>query len=60
MARFVNDSPFGNCVMKKFIIKNGTHLCLVALEDIEAGIELRYNYYDKSENLSWRRNVSVE
>ena len=58
MARFVNDSPYGNCHMRKFVIQNVPHLCLVALKDIEEGVELRYDYNDKNENLPWRKTVS--
>ena len=58
LARFVNDSPYGNCDMRKYIIKNDPHLCLVALKNLEEGVELRYDYNDDSENLPWRKDVS--
>ena len=60
LGRFVNDSPrkFGNCQMKKFVIKSRPHLCLVAVKDIPERVELRYDYGDTNANLFWRQDVS--
>ena len=53
---FVNDSPYGNCVMKKVELLNGSkRLCLFAVSPILPNTELRYNYGDKS--LWWRKKV---
>jgi len=45
LCRLVNDeNKKPNCVIKLLEADNSTHLCLFALEDINAGTELRYNY----------------
>ena len=58
LAKYVNDSPKENRVMKKILVHDGP-LCLFATCDIPAGMELRYSYGDpKKLNLWWRNNVS--
>ena len=59
LCRYVNDSPFGNCIMKKVMIDGKPHLCLVAAQNINSGTELRYDYLDIADNLTWREKVSV-
>ena len=59
LAKYVNDSPNGNCVMKKILVDDVPFLCLFATCDISAEMELRYSYGDpKKVNLWWRNNVS--
>ena len=44
-GKFVNDSATNaNCVVKPIYDDRTLHLCLIALKDIEKGVELRYNY----------------
>ena len=49
---------FANCQMKKYLIHNIPHLCLVAVKDIPARVELRYDYGDTNATLYWRKDVS--
>ena len=59
LAKCVNDSPKGNCVMKKILVHDEPFLCLFATCGIPAGMELRYSYGDpKKVNLWWCNNVS--
>ena len=59
LAKYVNDSPKGNCVMKKILVHDEPFLCLFATCGIPAGMELRYSYGDpKKVNLWWCNNVS--
>ena len=59
LAKYVNVSPKGNCVMKKILVHDEPFLCLFATCDIPAGMELRYSYGDpKKVNLWWFNNVS--
>ena len=59
LAKYVNDSPKGNCVMKKILVHDEPFLCLFVTCNIPAGMELRYGYGDpKKVNLWWRNNVS--
>ncbi|XP_057707363.1 uncharacterized protein LOC130926131 isoform X2 [Corythoichthys intestinalis] len=45
MGRLANDANKGpNCRMKKLTIKGKPHLCLFALENIQAGDEITYDY----------------
>ena len=55
LGRYVNDSvqKYANCEMKKYVIDDVPHLCLVAKKDIPANEELRYDYGD-SKNMYWR------
>ena len=55
MGKFVNDSAQGNCKIKKVYVEKKVCLCLFATQDINYGVELRYDYGDKS--LSWRKKV---
>ena len=55
LGRLVNDSIKPNCVMKKLSFNCLPCLCLYALHDIEAGLELRYDYGVK--DLPWRKKV---
>lgn len=56
LGRYVNDSMqrYANCEMKKFLVDDIPHLFLVAKKDISAGMELRYDYGDHTQNLYWR------
>lgn len=57
LGRLVNDahkSP--NCKMKRLDVNGKPHLCLFAIEDIETGTEITYDY-GKSE-WPWRALVS--
>ena len=51
LCKFVNDSPAGNCVMKKVYVRSKPFLCLFAIKDISKGEELRYNYEEDPANL---------
>ena len=60
LGKYINDSPTSklclceaNCVMRKIEVDGSPYLCLFALEDIEDGLELRYNYGESG--LSWRK-----
>ena len=55
LGRFVNDSVYGNAVMKRVSVDGQTRLCLFALKEIPFGEELRYDYGDTG--LSWRKKV---
>ena len=46
LAKYVNDSPNGNCVMKKILVDNILFLYLFATCNIFGGTELRYSYGD--------------
>ena len=54
----MNDSPKGNCQMKKTIINQQPYLCLYARRDIEIGEELRYDY--GVSDLPWRIKVCIK
>lgn len=57
LGRLVNDahkSP--NCKMKKLQVHSKPHLCLFAIEDIETGTEITYNYGNSE--WPWRVLVS--
>ena len=41
LAKYVNDSPKGNCVMKEILVHDEPFLCFFATRDIPAGMELR-------------------
>lgn len=58
MARMVNDSKSGNCVMKKILVGGEPHLCLFVVQHIQPGVELRYDYGDH-DNLFWRDKVNL-
>ncbi|XP_066919992.1 uncharacterized protein [Clytia hemisphaerica] len=65
-GRLVNDSPqdFANSVMKREKIGNRVILCLYALNDIEIGTELRYDYnFGSSQvdtnSMPWRLNYEL-
>lgn len=55
LCRYVNDSSSSkaNTKMEHFAPEGGTRLCLVAIKDIAAGTELRYDYGDQG--LPWRK-----
>jgi len=55
MGRLINDSKNGNCKVKPIETSNGLQVCIFALKDIPAGLELRYDYKDS--NLHWRKRV---
>lgn len=55
MGKFINDSVYANCAMKKIDVSGIPHLCLFAVTDIAKGTEIRYNYNDKG--LPWRKKV---
>lgn len=57
LGRFVNDSKAGNSVMKKMFFDALPYLCLIALDNIYPGDELRYDYGDVGSNLWWRKKV---
>ena len=44
VGRLVNDSPDGNCRMKKIMVGKQPCLSLFASKDIAIGEELRYDY----------------
>lgn len=57
LGRLVNDahkSP--NCKMKRLQVQSKPHLCLFAIEDIETGTEITYDYGDSE--WPWRVLVS--
>lgn len=58
LGKFVNDSPKGNCIMRKDIVDGKPHLCLYATKDIPAGEELRYNYGYRG--LWWRKEKDCQ
>lgn len=55
LARLVNDSAKPNCIIKKLVFNSIPCLCLFALGDMQAGVELRYDYGVK--DLPWRQKV---
>ena len=55
LGRLVNDSPDGNCRMKKIMIGKQPCLCLFASKDIAIGEELRYD--SGVMDLPWRVKV---
>ncbi|XP_061499188.1 histone-lysine N-methyltransferase Set8 [Anopheles gambiae] len=48
LGRLVNHSRNGNLVTKTVPINNRPHLVLIAKEDIEKGVEVTYDYGDRS------------
>lgn len=54
LGKYVNDSPYGNCVMRSVQIEGQLHLCLFALTNLSSGIELRYSY--GVPGLPWRKD----
>ncbi|XP_058128598.1 histone-lysine N-methyltransferase PR-Set7 [Anopheles ziemanni] len=48
LGRLVNHSRNGNLVTKTVSLNNRPHLVLIAKEDIEAGVEVTYDYGDRS------------
>lgn len=57
LGRLVNDahkSP--NCKMKKLTVQDKPHLCLFAIENIQAGSEITYDYGECQ--WPWRALVS--
>ncbi|KAG5673038.1 hypothetical protein PVAND_003116 [Polypedilum vanderplanki] len=48
LGRLVNHSRNGNLMTKVVMIQNQPHLVLIAKEDIDAGVELTYDYGDRS------------
>ena len=48
LGRLLNHSRHGNCCTKVVNINNHPHLILVAAKDIESGVELLYDYGDRS------------
>ena len=55
LGRLVNDSSKPNCVMKKATYNYLPNLNLSALQDLEVGTELRYDY--GVVDLPWRQRV---
>ncbi|XP_057306810.1 uncharacterized protein LOC130645001 [Hydractinia symbiolongicarpus] len=53
IGRYVNDSPKGNCRVKKIHLNDRIHLCLYSNQEIPSGTELRYDYC--APNLWWRQ-----
>ncbi|XP_057296083.1 uncharacterized protein LOC130629325 isoform X2 [Hydractinia symbiolongicarpus] len=53
IGRYVNDSPKGNCKVRKIHYNDRIHLCLYSTEEIPSGTELRYDYC--APNLWWRQ-----
>ena len=58
LGRLVNDSPSGNCTMRRVLINKEPRLCLFASKNINVGEELRYDYGVK--DLPWRTKVGLE
>ena len=59
LGNMINDSKeAANCEVSIVIIHKVPHLCVFAIEDMECGEELRYDYADTPSNLWWRQNVS--
>lgn len=58
----VNDAPpsNANCRMKLISVDGQARLCLFAVQPIEAGEELCYDYGDKEDNLWWRNEHKVK
>lgn len=54
LARYVNDSPkrFANCSAKVVVVDGQPHVILLAVRDIIAGTELRYDY---GGDVPWRK-----
>lgn len=48
LGRLVNHSRNGNLVTKTVPLNNRPHLVLIAKEDIDAGVEVTYDYGDRS------------
>lgn len=57
MCRYVNDDTKANATMKLKVFNNYPRLCLFALQDINIGEEIRYDYGD--ENVPWRQDSHV-
>jgi hypothetical protein len=59
VARFINDGTgvVKNAYMRPISHKGLTRLCLFASKRITPGIEIHYDYGDKSQNLWWRVNT---
>lgn len=57
LGRLVNDAPStkANCKMKLVFIKDKPTLCLLAVQDIQPNVELRYDY--GVNDLPWRKKV---
>ncbi|XP_049540907.1 histone-lysine N-methyltransferase PR-Set7 [Anopheles darlingi] len=48
LGRLVNHSRNGNLVTKTVLLNNRPHLVLIAKDDIEKGVEITYDYGDRS------------
>lgn len=48
LGRLVNHSRNGNLMTKVVMIQKQPHLVLIAKEDLPAGVELTYDYGDRS------------
>ena len=56
LGRLVNDEHRRpNCKMKRIDVNGNPHLCLFALDDIQEGEEITYDY--GSEDCPWRTQV---
>ena len=53
LGKYVNDSTFPNAKMMVQIIDKKPHLLLFALDEIQAGTEIRFNY--GAPGLWWRK-----
>ena len=57
-GNFINDSKVSANCRGSVVIRNKIpHLCFFALEDLEEGEELRYDYKDDPKALWWRKMV---
>jgi [histone H4]-lysine20 N-methyltransferase SETD8 len=48
LGRLVNHSRNGNLMTKTVMVGNRPHLVLIAKDDLPAGVELTYDYGDRS------------
>jgi [histone H4]-lysine20 N-methyltransferase SETD8 len=48
LGRLVNHSRNGNLITKTVMVGNSPHLVLIAKDDLEKGVELTYDYGDRS------------
>lgn len=48
LGRLVNHSRNGNLLTKTVMVGNRPHLVLIAKDDLEKGVELTYDYGDRS------------